>query len=337
MKLTIKYFILVLPLLIASCNLINPVGGNHVAMLMEIGSINTDGRNQKLIANNPAGYYFTGNYIINNYDILTEMNLDGSNLHNLLPTNLSTHDFSISPNATKIVVSTGTNVLSPGTNLYIMNIDGKGLTQINLPDSIINVINPKISFNDSLIVFASKTGLYKINVDGKNLVKLKGNPLDTTVSYAQPSFSADDQNIIYATYNKPSGNPIDIHRLSLKDLSDTAFYNFGSMLFTSLEISPQNILLIKSTGGNIYSIDLNNFNATLIARGSNAAYSFDYKKITYVDPDTSNTICIMDLNTKVTTKVTLNFPNSFDTGVYDSKLSVDGTTLLYTDSRMVSD
>ncbi len=330
MKLEIRYFILALSLLISSCNLINPNGGNHTAIIMEIGSINTDGSNQKILAENPSDNCFAGNYIINNYNKLTEMNLDGSNLHNLLPPNLSANDFSISPNATKIVVSTG-------TNLYIMNIDGKGLTQIILPDSIIRVINPKISFNDSEIVFVSNTGLYKINVDGKNLVKLKSNPLDTSVYYARPTFSADDQNIIYATFNRPSGNPIDIHRLSLKDLSDTAFYNFNSMLFTSLEISPQNILLIKSTGSNIYSIDLNNFKATLIAIGFNADYSFGYKKITYVDPDSLNIICIMDLNTKVITKVSLNSSISTQVGVYDSKLSDDGTTIVFSNQRMIHD
>jgi len=332
MKLRIKYFILVLPLLISSCNILNPVGGNHISgPVYEVGSINTDGSNQKIISNNGINVALTGNYIIYNDGYLTETNLDGSKVHRLLPyTNLNTHDFSISPYATKIAFSTG-------PKLYVMNINGGGLTQVSLPDSITNVINPNISFNDSEIVFFNKNGLYEMNIDGKGIMKLRSSPLDSNITFSQPLFSANDQNIIYATFNKSAYMPIDLHSLNLKDLSDTAFYNFGSIDFTSFEISPQNILLLQSSNSNIYSIDLNNFNVTQVAKGFCASYSFDYKKITYEDVDPPNIIYIMDLNSKVTTKVSVNFTVNLDITIYATKLSFDGTTLLYTNSRMVPD
>ena len=311
-----------------SCDIFNPSKENGTQIVDELYSENTDGSNLKKLAD-WANFSLAGNYIINNDGKLTEMDVNGSNIHSLLPANLSTYDYSISSDGTKIV-------FSANMQIYIIDSDGKNLSKISIPDSITDNQSPNISFDNSKIVFQNNSGIFEINIDGNNFRKIKGIPQSSKISYVKPAFSADDQNIIYAVYDKPSGYYTDLHSLNLVSLGDTAFFNINNTLSPVWEISPQNKLLLSySFTSHVHQIDLNNFkniDNNIISWGV-AKYSSDFSRITYTDASSSNIICIADLTTGTVKKLTINFTNNGSISVNTSMLSPDGVTLIFSVHR----
>ena len=244
------------------------------------------------------------------------MNLDGSNQHNLLPANLNPVEFSISPDGTKII-------LFAGQNLYLMNADGSNLNKITIPDTTLNKSNPSLSFDNKNIVYSSKSGIYQINVNGENYKKLISNPAKT--SYTQPGFLPDDNNIIFAEFNDSTVNWVALHLFSLSTLKDTILYKFSNSTGNSYEVSPNNDILF-TTGSNIHELNINTLIDKIITAGSDAHYSPDFSKITFIDP-ADTLIDLIDLKTNGIIKISTSF-KYYDT-IYWPKLSPDGTKIIF--------
>lgn len=94
-------------------------------------------------------------------------------------------------------------VRSPNSDIYVMNSDGSGITQ--LTSGTENDISPAWSPDRSRIVFArGVNGVYNIyvmNADGSNVVKLT----TTSIGYSNPAWSPDGAKILFqgsdASYN----------------------------------------------------------------------------------------------------------------------------------------
>ncbi len=306
-----------------SCNILNPPGGNNVQKVEGIYYFNINNNVLKKLSD--LSYFFSvaGNYVIESNGKLTAMNTDGTNIHNLLPNDLSTYDYSISPDKSEIAFSTKPNI-------YVLNINTDKIIKINIPDSIISKQNPSISFDNNKIVFIGDSSIYEINVDGSNLKKLKSK-LNGEKEYMNPVFSADDKDIIYETYVGSSGGYfLDLHLFDLTNQNDTAFFNIDKNISPIYEISPQNRFLISFSYGDIYQINLDNLsdiqNNTI---GSFANYSLDFSKITYTKPDSGNIIQVIDLSFNKLEEINIKLSNVRNIGISNSILLKGGKSIIF--------
>jgi Tol biopolymer transport system component len=287
---------------------------NIPGTVWNIYSINLDGSNQKELAENGGIYLLASDNII--YGYISSMNLDGSNQHVLQPANLDPVDFSVSPDGTKII-------FFADQILYLMNANGRNIYQITIPDSTLKRTNPSLSYDNKNIVFECSNGIYQINVNGENYIKLKNNPGKT--SYTQPAFSPDNNNIIFAEYNDSTINWIALHYFNLASLQDTIIYRFSKGAGFYFEVSPHYTILF-TTGSNIHELNINTLVDKIVTTGSDAHYSPDFSKITYIDP-TNTFIDLIDLKTNIITGIKTSF--SYYEGISLPRLSPDGTKIIF--------
>jgi Tol biopolymer transport system component len=151
-----------------------------------IFSINPDGSDQKLLTNQP----------------------DGSN---------GAQRPSVSADGAKVVFQQFDDT-PPNFNraqIWIMNGNGSGKTQLTHTGNQIENRDPGISPNGSKIVFEREDetsltggtlGLYEMNPDGSNVTPLTSTGLD--VAYGSPEFSPDGSKIVYVRVDPGSTNQI---------------------------------------------------------------------------------------------------------------------------------
>ncbi|MGA7721949.1 MAG: hypothetical protein WCA84_12345 [Ignavibacteriaceae bacterium] len=308
--LILTFFLIIL----TSCGILDNHEQNTPNIIENIYSINLDGSNQKELAVNTVSYLLAGNNII--YGSISSMNLDGSNQHAILPSNLNPVEFSVSPDGMNLI-------FFAGQILYLMNVDGSNLSQIIIPDSILKRANPGLSFDNRNIVFACSYGIYQISVNGQNYKKLKSNPAKT--SFTQPGFLPDN-NIIFAEYNDSTGFWVALHYFNLTSLQDTIIYNFtNEYAGYYYEVSPDNNVMFTA-GNNIHEFNINTLTDKIITAGSDAHYSLDFSKITYIDPgDTWIDLIDLGSNKIINIKTSFNYYGELSS----PRLSPDGTKIIF--------
>jgi hypothetical protein len=265
-----------LPILfsIYSCNTVEQ--GNVLTYLVtKIYSVNTDGTNLKLLSN---GRTFTLSqtgdslFYLNN-SMIYFMNIDGTNDH-LVPTG-KTGDFWLSSGKDKICFN------SSGKQTFI-NTNGSALTKLNIPDTIKNTDYGvwDISPSGNRVVFNGTGGIYLMDIDGENVKLFK----DTTIksgSCILLRFTPDGNSVI-------SINVPDILYLKIYNLNDGTYKALisKSIYFISLDVFSWNTLLF-STDSRIYQGDFSNVLNTSFINGTDAHYSIDGTKFSYLKSDSS--------------------------------------------------
>src|SRR5688572_7626764 len=129
------------------------------------------------------------------------MNADGSNERKLLQSGLRTeHAPAFSPDGTKVVF-VGQSVSPTGTsvfNLYVVNVDGTGLTQLTHATGLQIDSNdtPAFSPDGTKVAFSMSRDIYLVNADGTGApVNLTNN--GSNADSSDPTYSPEGDKIIY--------------------------------------------------------------------------------------------------------------------------------------------
>lgn len=312
------YFLILssLSLLFYSCS----SGGNPewtTKSINRIYSINIDGNDKKLLATgNDFSILENNKMIYINDDKLYLANSDGSNKE-IISNNSNIYDYQLYLNNTKIIFK---QLLYPNNsvniNLYTMNIDGSGLTELNIPNNI-NLHNEIIFSPDgSKIAFESNTGFYLMNSDGSDLLQLK----DTTNrSYCYDiSFTPNGKNVIYI-HDIQYGVALDLRLYNIKIALDTSlFYNDDGNKVIAYAVSKWNTLLF-SNGDGVNLENLNDYTHSFLYRGGDPHFSNDSTKITFMDYDL-NAICVFDLINNSPDFIQVDLPKNY---ISNPTLSLD--------------
>ncbi len=311
--------ILIIPLLFmffASCEE-DPMPPREYYNIDRIYSINLDESNLKLITTGSDFSLLSNNKII--YINAYKLNLcksDGTNNIILTQGNPQVYSYQIFFNETKVLLNTE----------YLMNIDGSGLTSLNIVDSFKNnykrIYEVAISPNEEKISYANILGLYIINSDGSNLFDLK----DTTgqISYGSINFTSDGNKIAYKA-DIQNGIAIDLRLYDIKRKQDTSlFYNDDGNKVIAYRTSKWNTLLF-SNGDGINLENLNNYTHTFLYSGGDPYFSNDSTKITFMNYGFT-AICVMDLKENSIKIINVNLPNNY---ISHPILSLDGKHVFF--------
>jgi Tol biopolymer transport system component len=323
MKLFYFLFLSILSLLLYSCS---KDGNPNVQSfyINRIYSINIDGGDKKLLAvGNNFSILDNNKMIYINDHKLYLSNSDGSNKEIISDNNFEIYNYQLYLNGTKIMFKQS---LYPNNslkiNLYTMNIDGSGLTELNIPNNINLNYGASISPDGSKIVFANSTGLYFMNTTGLDQKQIKDS---SNRSYCYDfKFTPDGNNIIYV-HDVQYGVALDLRLYNTKSFLDTSlFYNDDGNKIISYNISKWNTLLF-SNGSGINLENLNNYTHSFLYRGGDPFFSNDSTKITFMNYDFT-AVCILDLTQNSTKIIEVNLPKNF---ISHPMLSLDGNKIIF--------
>ena len=133
------------------------------------------------------------------------MNADGSNSRLLTDKVVEAGAPAWSPDGQKIAFNAGFSgsfgVMKPDTGIYVINVDGSGLTKITGDAG-----SPSWSPDSKQIVFIStrdsegKPRIWVMNADGSNPKKLPNNQNDNGFEGGEPAWSPDGNRILFTAY-----------------------------------------------------------------------------------------------------------------------------------------
>lgn len=184
----------------------------------EVYIMNSDGSEQTRLTNNlaedrvpvwsPSGEQIAFISKRDGNDEIYIMNVDGSSQTRVTHTNANDYivsSYTWSPDGKKVAFTLDvfTTMAPLGTTIYVINIDGTGLTQLTNAQGINH--SPSWSPDGNLISFVSEDDgnfeIYTMNTDGSNKVCLTNNE---SSDYA-PVWSPDSKQIAFTSYQDGAG------------------------------------------------------------------------------------------------------------------------------------
>lgn len=317
----IKYFFYpALFLIFASCGLLDSGGGMpdwQTYYISRIYSVNLDGSDLKLITLGSNLTLLPNGRLIYLKDYkLHSCNIDGTDSVTISPENVEIFNYQLNLNATKLLLN---QFYSP----YLMNLDGTGLTLVNMPSNIKSSYGTGMSPDGKIIAYSNySVGLLLMNSDGSNQIQIK----DTSNRsyFYNINFTPDGNNVVYIQ-DIQGGVALDLRLYNIQSKLDTSlFYNNDGNKIRTYCISKWNTLLF-SNGDGVNLMNLKDYSYTFLHRGRDAHFSYDSTKVTFMDFDI-NAIDVFDLKQNSSNLIFVNLPKN---NISNPALSLDGNRVIF--------
>ncbi len=297
-----------------SCG-VNDSGMNpqKIVTVNKIYTMNIDGTNIKfLVYGDKAQFSPDGNKIY--FGNLNTINIDGTDLQQLIPQNLSVGDYAFSDDYKKITFSTF-------YELYLMNIDGSSLIKLIPKDTSWDVFtNARISPNDSIIAYQFNVAIGIINSNGSNRKTLLVS--DSANDFYNPVFTPDGKNLLFIQRNY--FNEYFIYDYNFKTTGYSSIYSAHPT--SGIEVS-QDGFAIFSSDNNIQKLDLITHKDIILTAGYEESFSKGLNKIIFTKPnDPQKAIYIYDMNNGNITEIKSGLPWAV---IQYPKLSPKGNLILF--------
>jgi len=201
---------------------------------------------------------------------LYAMDTTGANQHQIATTVSGAGAADVSPDGSRLVFATSTQTIS--NQIWVMNADGSGQTQLNIPSQFDYTATPSWSPDGSKIAFGAHdwTNGYQVFVmsaTGTGLVRLAGGPYTA----AAPRWSPDGSKIVYIS---DESGPSDVWVMN-SDGSQKIRLTSDGLDHLSADFSPDGtkILFTRRTyprgggaGSDIWVMDADGTNQTNVSR-----------------------------------------------------------------------
>lgn len=248
--------------------------------------MNSDGTNSRRLGSGGTPVWSPdGSRIAINTGVLSVMYADGSGVRNLTLAQQPGPTFGWSPDSSKLVFGMSDNSTF-GRSIYIINVDGTGLTRIDNTSGGFGACwspdGTKVAFNIGTLINGAEPGVYTINLDGSGLAKASG----TLPDGFYPSWQTQPPNFtpLPPTYtitgrlsNSANGNgaPGSVQVTGgLTRTIDTDF-NTGNFMFRGL-VSGGNYTITPVIFGNPASNPTNRVYNNLSANQTGADFAITY-------------------------------------------------------------